>query len=72
MSNIPKHILDSNNCTGRQWKSKKRKEIKDALEAIHEIYLGCAYMPGGLKILGNVRKSLERLQGFCSVKKWGR
>jgi hypothetical protein len=59
---------------GRQWKAKKRKEVKFALKYINNILrIGCYYMPEGVQQdLLQVEQWLEGICDACSVKRWGR
>jgi len=69
---IPKWLLKQEKATSRQWKARKRSQLKSVLLALHEYRMGCFYTPDGLASVGQIQEDLLSLQETLSVKKWGR
>jgi len=59
---FPDHIPG----TARQFKARKRAEMKRAIETVDALQLGCAYMPrgAGAKVVDAVR-ALEEARKAC-------
>lgn len=48
MNKIPEYVLkNSKTASGREWKSKKRKQIRAVIRAIEGLRSGCVYLPKG-------------------------
>ena len=61
----------------REFKAKKRAEIRAALKAIDDLRGGCAYMPTvgrftSPQIVEDIARQLKELAEACSEKEWGR
>ncbi|MCK5128148.1 MAG: hypothetical protein KAR42_17970 [candidate division Zixibacteria bacterium] len=69
---IPFYVLEAMKLkTTREFKSHKRKELREIKKALDKYHQGCAYCPGyenEIKELGKILKKLEELQ---SIKEWG-
>lgn len=55
----------------RQWRQKKRKELREALKALKVCRFGCAYTPQTGEVqraINEIGKAIE----LCNVKNWGR
>ena len=69
---IPPDVLKNMKLkTTREFKSRKRKELREIKQALNKYHQGCAYCPGyenEIKELGKILKRLEELQ---SIKEWG-
>lgn len=63
----PKHAYRS----AREFKAKKRRDIKAAIAALDALRLGCAYIPAVKDIL-QASALLEKAKNMMSVKAWGR
>lgn len=68
----PRWLLQREGITQRQWKSRKRRELKAIIKAFENYRMGCAYCPGTDGEVGELQHLLERLKDSHSVKKWGR
>ena len=67
----PKWLLKQEGITQRQWKSQKRKELKEVIKTLDTFTLGCAYVPAYDEI-NQVGKLLKEAKDKLSVKKWGK
>ena len=67
----PKWILKREGITQRDWKARKRFELKAVINAMNEYRMGCAYCPGTSGEVGIIDKQLKQLQALHSVKQWG-
>lgn len=58
-------------CTERQWKTKKRSEMKQLIRTLDVFRAGCAYTPvyQEFKAASDV---IRKMQEVLSVKSWGR
>lgn len=72
MSEAPKWLLNQFGITQRQWKERKRRELRDVLKAMSVYHMGCAYTPNGEGEVGRITKDLESLAEKLSVRNWGR
>lgn len=66
-----------NNCdipelTVREWKSRKRKQIREVIKAIKKMRLGCAFFPNGKTEIDELEEKAEQLKRVLSVDNWGR
>ncbi len=68
----PKWVLKQEGITQKQWKSRKRQELKILLKALRKYRMGCAYCPGYSGEIGIIQSNLEELKKLQSVEKWGR
>lgn len=70
---IPTWLLEEEGITAREWKQRKRRELKAAIDAVDALRLGCAHTPcvDGVYI-GAIHQALQRLQAAWSKKEWGR
>jgi len=72
MITIPKRILHRSGLTPRQWKSKKRQELKKVTAAFDEFRFGCAYTPNYPTDINRIEIALANLKNALSQKNWGR
>jgi hypothetical protein len=63
----PKHVYRS----AREFKVKKRRDIKAAIAALDALRFGCAYTPAVKDIL-QAATLLEKAKNMMSAKTWGR
>lgn len=68
MSTIPRYARYADE-TVRQFKQRKRREIRIVLQAFDRFRLGCAYAPG-FSCVGEIQQLLEQIKLACAVKKW--
>lgn len=70
MSSIPVYIRGD--LSSRQWRAKKRAELKAIADAYANYRLGCAYCPGfaGGEI-NDLERTIDNLRRLHSVKEWG-
>ena len=68
----PDWLLLQEGITNRQWKSRKRKELKEVIRAFDNYRTGCAYCPGEDGEADQLGKLLEQMKEAHSVKEWGR
>lgn len=73
--NFPNHLAR----TYRQWKVRKRREMRLIRRAVEEFRLGCAYTPaydltpnGKEVIFEQFDRMLKDMESRMSVKTWGR
>jgi hypothetical protein len=71
-SGIPKWLLQQEGITVRQWKARKRAQIKAVLKCFDDYRMGCAYTPDGEGEVGQIDKALASIRAKLSVKNWGR
>lgn len=64
--NIPDRLKPA-----RKFKADKRKALRNALKALDECRLGCAYSPSQYAITEADNKIRQAIQE-CSVENWGR
>jgi hypothetical protein len=69
---VPRWLLEKEGCTLRQWKARKRSELRAAIKAFESYRMGCAYCNGGDGEVGAIDTALESLKSRISVKRWGR
>lgn len=72
MRKVPKQVLANMGLsTQRQFKQRKRQELKKLIEAFEEYRLGCAFCPydGDAQ---SIDFYLKRMKQTHSVKEWGR
>jgi len=68
---IPPYVLENMGLkTTRQFKSRKRKELREIKKAISEYHRGCAYCPCYDEI-AELDKLLDKIQSMQSIKEWG-
>jgi len=67
----PPWFLRQENSTNRQWKSLKRKELKEIRRAVNMYRPGSAYCPGYEDFI-KLEKILSKLIDMHGVYKWGR
>ena len=65
--NYPKHAYRS----AREFKAKKRSDVKYAIDALSALRFGCAYTPAVKNIL-RAAMLLEEAKKMMSAKEWGR
>lgn len=70
MKPIPKFVLRDE--SSREFKARKRAQLKAARKAIERLRYGCAVFPGGTKLLNEADLAMRQLEGQLSVKNWGR
>ena len=68
----PRWLLDKLGITQRQWKSKKRKELKQLIKLFENYRLGCFYCPNYDTEIQDLERVLEQMKESHSVKNWGR
>ena len=68
---VPPYVLKNMNIkTTREFKSRKRKELREIKKAVSEYHRGCAYTPGYDEI-NELDKLLNKIQTMQSIKEWG-
>jgi hypothetical protein len=68
----PDWLLDQEQVTQRQWRIRKRRDLKQLIAAYDAYQMGCAYCPGKNGEVGTIGKLLDELKESHSIKKWGR
>jgi len=68
---VPKWVLQQDGLNLRQWKARKREQIKRVEKAFDEFRNGCAYSPGYREVQG-IQSALFKIIDAQSVKNWGR
>ena len=68
----PQWLLKDLGITQRQWKSRKRKELKMIIEAYDAYVLGSAYCPSYGKESSALGIVLNMMKNSHSIKGWGR
>ena len=68
----PEWLLKRGGITQRQWKARKRQELKAVIKAFDTYHCGCAFTPGTSGEVGIIDEQLEKLRALHSVKQWGR
>lgn len=68
----PDWLLEQEQITQRQWRVRKRRDLKNLIAAYNEYRMGCAYCPGKNGEVGTIGKLLDELKESHSIKKWGR
>lgn len=68
MKDIPTHARLTGE-TVRQFKQRKRREIRAAIAAFERFRYGCAYAPGFSFVRG-INQALEQIKQACQVKRW--
>lgn len=59
--------------TAHEFRSEKRKEVRQALKALEQLRLGCAYLPdSGSWNVPHIIAAVELLKDAMTVKRWGR
>lgn len=70
---IPGWLRKQEKITTRQWKARKRAQIKAIDRAFREFRLGCAYTPGlCYNEVARIDTSIGVIKHELSVKNWGR
>jgi hypothetical protein len=69
---LPAWFLKQERVTPRQWKARKRKEVKETLRALGNLRTGCVYLPCGAEPLRKIAKELQQIKKQLAVKSWGR
>ena len=73
MSGLPASLLhNADTRTTREFKAKKRRELRAALRELETLRLGCHYMPGTGENVIVAINALRRQLEACSAKRWGR
>lgn len=72
MTQIPKWLLEKEGITARQWKARKRRELKEAIRAFDVYFIGCAFTPAKDGQDGRIKDAFKSLKQVLSVKNWGR
>jgi len=67
----PKWIREREGVTNRQWKARKRRELKAVIRAMDVYRMGCAYCPGKSGEVVAIDSALRGLKHLHSVKMWG-
>lgn len=70
---IPKWLLKKERITGREWRQRKRKELRAVLKLTDRLKIGCAYTPcvDGEGI-GKAINTLQKFERAWSQKEWGK
>ena len=69
---IPPYVLENMKLkTTRQFKSRKRKELREIKNALAKYHQGCAYCPGYENEINELGKILKKLEELQSIKEWG-
>lgn len=62
MKRVPKFVLEAYGVRdARAWRRKKRIEIRDAIAAVNDARLGCAYLVDGVRLLDLAKRTLNEL-----------
>lgn len=62
MNPVPYFCLESYGVrSARDWRRKKRNEIRAAIAAVNKTRLGCAYLVDGVRLLESATKTLKEL-----------
>lgn len=76
---IPQWLLDQEGLTKRQWKSLKRRQLRDLESAAKDFLGGVSYTPKEIIHFRSCESAIERiivdieiLKKACSIKNWGR
>jgi hypothetical protein len=69
-ANIPKWLLQREGLTQRQWKARKRREVRELERALGRVLRGCVYTP--ICGIGVVLATVREWRDAVSVKRWGR
>lgn len=64
---LPVHI----GMTSREFKKRKRAELKEVIKAFYKYRIGCAYCPS-YETIKKVESFLESMKESHSEKQWGR
>lgn len=68
---IPQWLLEEAGITAREWKQRKRRELKAAIDAVDALRWGCAHTPWVEGVyVGAIHQALRRLQVAWSQKEW--
>lgn len=68
----PKFLRERYGITTRQWKSRKRKELREIQKALSAYRIGSAYCPSANNAVVEIKTALDQLAYALSVKQWGR
>jgi len=68
----PDWLLKRDGITQRQWKTKKRMELKAVMDSFSTYQTGCFYTPSQDGQVGDITRLLDDLKELQSVKRWGR
>lgn len=71
---IPADLLQRNGLKkSRQWKNRKRRELRELCKAFDKFRIGCYYTPSGTNgEVGRVGEILDEWKRQFSQKEWGR
>lgn len=69
-SEIPAYVRHG--LTSRQWKAKKRRELRAITKAFELYRFGCAYCPCKDGEVGQIQHLLNSMQQKLSARSWGR
>lgn len=72
MNDIPKWLLEQEGVTQREWKTRKRRELKTVIDVFRIYHIGCAYTPAKSGEVGRILEDFKSLKEALSVKNWGR
>ncbi len=67
----PEWALKELGITQREWKARKRKEMKKILKSMDDFHYGCAYTPISSDFCRSIQHIKDLAEHF-SVKTWGR
>lgn len=66
----PRWLLKRENITQRQWRARKRADLKKLVAAFGRYRLGCAYCPGKDGEVGRIQDALDALTKSHAAKAW--
>ena len=67
---IPKWLLEQEGLTARQWRIRKRRELRVLIKAFEQFGFGCGFTPA--RDLALMAQMLEKWKQELGVKRWGR
>ena len=70
---VPKFVRHKYGGRTRDFRAAKRRQAREAEQALQALFLGFAYLPREVyQLVCNMRSDLKRVRRLCSVKEWGR
>lgn len=68
----PRWLLKQEGITQREWKAKKRAELKAVAKAWDVFRRGCAFTPATSQSVDTVNREMKFMTGRLSSKEWGK
>lgn len=70
---IPKWLLEQERLTAREWRQRKRRELRAVIRAMEYVQRGCAYTPDVEGVyIGEIMSRLRQLARAWAQKEWGK